>query len=148
VKTSLEKRFEQVSIWAARILLGAVFIYAAMTKIMSPQDFADSVAAYQILPFSVINLLALGLPFFELVCGLLIIIGLFLRIGVLGILTMLAIFIVAQSVGLLRGLSIDCGCFGAHSWLDTNPVMALLRDSIFLAMAIYVYKYCANEQRT
>jgi putative oxidoreductase len=141
MRTTRGNRFWQAGVWMARFLLGTVFIYAAMTKITSPQDFADSIAAYQILPFSVINLLALGLPFFELVCGLLILTGFFIRISTLGILAMLAVFMGALGFELLRGLSVDCGCFGAHSWLDTTPWLALIRDGILLALAIYVYGY-------
>ena len=126
--------------WIGRLILGAVFIYAAILKIGSPQDFADSIAAYQILPFSVINLLALGLPLFELVCGLSVLTGLFIRIGSLGIFALLVIFTGALTIAQLRGLSIDCGCFGAHSWLDTNPWMALIRDGALLALIGFVYK--------
>jgi uncharacterized membrane protein YphA (DoxX/SURF4 family) len=134
-------QFRQWGYRSARLLLGAVFIYAAISKIGSPQDFADSIAAYRILPFSVINLLALGLPVFELICGLLVIIGLFLRTAILGILVMLFIFIGALAVALFRGLSVDCGCFGAHSWLDSNPWISLLRDGILLALALFIYRY-------
>jgi uncharacterized membrane protein YphA (DoxX/SURF4 family) len=130
-----------------RFLLGLVFIYAAISKIGSPQDFADSIAAYQILPFSVINLMALGLPFFELACGLLVLTGSFVRIGLLGILAMLVIFITALVIALLQGISINCGCFGAHSWLDSNPWAALFRDACLLILSILVYKYHLMEAK-
>lgn len=141
VKTKLGIRSQQWAYWTGRFLLGAVFIYAAIVKIGSPQDFADSIVAYQILPFSVINLLALGLPLFEFGCGVLVLTGFLLRIGILGILSMLGIFMGALAIALLRGLSIDCGCFGAHSWLDSNPWVALTRDVILLGLAAFVYKY-------
>ena len=141
-------RFQQWGYGIGRFLLGLVFIYAAVSKIASPQKFADSVAAYQILPFSVINLLALGLPLFELVCGFLVFTGLFLRIGVLGILAMLAIFMGALAIALFRGLSIDCGCLGAHSWLDSNPWIALFRDGILLGFAVFVYRHSLKRVPT
>ncbi len=124
-----------------RILLGAIFIYAAVLKIYSPQDFADGIAAYEILPAAVINILALGLPLFELVCGLLVLSGFCLRVGALGILGMLSVFTGALGIALVRGLSIDCGCFGANSWLDMNPWMALCREVILLAVAGVVYRF-------
>jgi len=138
-------RCQQWGYWMGRFLLGAVFIYAAILKISSPQDFADSIAAYQILPIVVINPFALGLPFFELVCGLLVLTGFFLRVGVLGILSMLIIFIVALAASLLRGLSINCGCFGMHSWFDSNPWIALLRDACLLVISILIYRYHLTE---
>jgi len=136
---SLRKQFQQGAYWTGRLVLGVVFIYAAVLKIGSPQEFADSIAAYQILPFPVINLLALGLPLFELACGLLVLTGFFFRVGVLGVLGMLAVFSAATVIALLKGLSIDCGCFGAHTWLDSDPWMVLLRDGILLAIAVFLY---------
>ena len=131
-------------VWGCRVcqlILGAVFIYAAIFKIGSPQDFADSIATYQILPAPLINLLALGLPVFELVCGVFVLTGFYIRIGVLGILTMLTIFSGALALALLRGLSIHCGCSGAQTWLDSNPWAALFRDTILLSLAVSVYRY-------
>lgn len=132
-------------IWVGRLLLGLVFVYAAAIKIVSPQDFADSIASYQLLPFSAINVLALGLPLFELGCGLMILTGYFSRTGLFGIVAMLALFMVALIISLLRGLSIDCGCFGVHSWLDFNPWLSLLRDAILLGLASFLYKYSFQE---
>jgi len=132
-------RFQAWGYWAGRLVLGIVFIYAAILKIASPQEFADSIAAYQILPFTVIDLLALGLPLFELACGLLVLSGFFFRTGVVGIIGLLAVFVGASITAQLKGLSIDCGCFGAHSWLDSNPWMVLIRDGLLLGLAVFLY---------
>jgi putative oxidoreductase len=136
-----ENRIGKWICWIGRFLLGAIFIYAALSKINSPQDFADTIAAYQVLPTAVINLLALGLPPFEFVCGLLVLSGFHIRIGALGILGMLVIFLGALFMALLRGLSIDCGCFGGHSWLDANPWVAFCRDLVLLVLAYTVYRF-------
>jgi len=135
----LRNRFQQWGCWTARIILGVVFIYAAVLKIASPQEFADRIAAYQILPLAVINLLALGLPLFEFACGLLVLTGFFFRVGVLGILGLLVVFIVAAVAALFRGLSIDCGCFGPHLWFGSNPWVVLIRDGILLGIAVFLY---------
>jgi putative oxidoreductase len=127
-------------LWVGRLFLGFVFIYAAVIKIVSPQDFADSIAAYQILPFSIINVFAWGLPLFELSCGLLILNGRFGRTGLLGIVALLALFIAAFIIAFLRDHSINCGCFGASSWLDSNPWLSLLRDAILLGLALLLYR--------
>jgi putative oxidoreductase len=126
--------------WAARVILATVFIYAAISKLGSPQEFADSIEAYRILPFSVINIIALGLPLFEFTCGIFVLSGFLLRLGLLGTVSMLMVFIFAMTAALLKGLTIDCGCFGAHSWLDSNPWIALIRDAILLSLAVFVYK--------
>jgi uncharacterized membrane protein YphA (DoxX/SURF4 family) len=133
--------------WVGRLFLGLIFIYAAVIKIVSPQDFADSIAAYRILPFSAINVFALGLPLFELSCGLLMLSGRFLRTGLLGIVAMLVVFMAALIIALLRGLSINCGCFGVYSWLDSNPWLSLLRDAILLGVTSFLYRGSLSRLR-
>jgi putative oxidoreductase len=128
--------------WGLRIIrfiLGGVFIYAAISKIGAPQQFADNIASYQILPFAVVNVMAMGLPWFELICGLSVLTGFLIRMGALGILAMLGVFIVALAAALLRGLSIDCGCFGIQSWDESIPWIGFIRDSILLLLALWIY---------
>ena len=134
-----ETRFQQWAYRIGRLILGVVFIYAAVLKMASPKEFGDNIAAYQILPFAAINLLALGLPLFEFACGLLVLSGFFFRVGVLGLLGLLTVFVVATVTALLRGLSVDCGCFGAHSWLNSDPWVVLIRDGILLGIAVFLY---------
>ena len=126
---------------AARFVLGPVFIYSALAKINSPQDFADQIAAYQVVPAFLINPVALGLPLFELVCGILVLSGIHLRTGALGICLMLALFTGTLVLAVARGVSVECGCFGAHSWLDATPRTALIRDLILLAPAAMLYRF-------
>jgi len=145
VKMKIGFQCQQWGYWIGRLILGSIFIYAAIFKMGAPQDFADSIADYQILPVSVINLFALGLPLFELVCGLLTLSGVFFRVGAIGIISMLAVFIAALAVALFRGLSIDCGCFGAYSWLDSNPWIDLLRDGILLGLGVFIYGHSLRQ---
>ena len=122
-----------------RLFLGGLFIYSGLSKIISSKDFADTLASYRILPDAVINLTASGLPFFELACGTLVITGFLVRVGVLGILSMMLTFTAALLSVMMRGVSIDCGCFGPHSWLDTSPTFSLLRDVVLFLVAFFLY---------
>ena len=109
---------------AIRIALGAAFVYAGAIKIQDPSEFAITVASFQILPNLLISLLALALPPFEIICGVLLIVGIWRRPAALGITLFLTIFLIAIAAALARGLTIDCGCFGtgtpsrAKMWLD------------------------------
>ncbi len=98
-------------VFAARLVLGVVFIYASLEKIQNPAGFAQAIYNYRMVPEALINIMAIVLPWLELICGVLIIVGVFVRGSALLIGAMLAVFIVALSSALLRGLDISCGCF-------------------------------------
>ncbi len=123
-----------------RLVLGGIFIYAASQKIATPQELADSIASYHLVPQPLISLMALGLPLFELVCGLLLLTGYFCATGLLSIISLLIVFLAALLTAVVRGISVDCGCFGPQAWLDANPWLSLLRDSALLLCAIYAYR--------
>lgn len=125
-----------------RIVLGVIFIYAASGKINAPQELADSIASYRLVPYPIISVMALALPLFELTCGLLMLTGYLCATGLLSSIAMLIVFLASLLYAVVRGLPINCGCFGAHSWLDANPWIALVRDGVLLLCAIYAYRHC------
>jgi putative oxidoreductase len=96
---------------AVRLILGVVFIYASLEKIQNPGGFAQAIYNYRMVPEALINIMAIVLPWLELICGVLIIVGVFVRGSALLIGVMLAVFIIALSSALMRGLDISCGCF-------------------------------------
>jgi putative oxidoreductase len=124
-----------------QFVLGAIFIYAATLKIAAPQEFADNIAAYHLVPNSIIGPMALGLPLFELACGVFLVTGYFCMTGLLSIIGLLVLFAVAVLFAVVRGLPIECGCFGVQSWFDASPLAALLRDGALLAGAVYTYRH-------
>ena len=129
-----------------RILLGAIFIYAALLKIADPVAFAGSVAAYKILPYFASYLTAAVLPFLELSCGLLLVCGYRVKGGALIIGIMNLVFMIALGAAIVRGLDIDCGCF-KQGGAKTTPWTALLRDVVFLAMTLFVLRVEAKRAK-
>jgi len=122
-----------------RLILAGVFVYAGVLKARSPEAFADGIAAFRILPVPFINLFALGLPVLEVLTGLLLATGYRLRIGAFSSLILSALFAIALLSAGLRGLNIDCGCFGAAAWSRSLGI-ALGRDIALAAMALIVYR--------
>ncbi len=122
-----------------RIYLGGIFIYASMYKISYPLEFAENIASYQIVPYWAVNLMAIVMPWTELICGILLVVGLRSKSAVCMIGGMLVLFIVAISLTLLRGIPIGCGCF--HSLEEPMTWTTLVRDFVWLAMAVHVYYY-------
>lgn len=136
------QRFSPAGIHGAtRFILGAVFIYAAIAKLRSPQEFADSIASYRIIPDPIVNLWAFGLPLFELICGVFLLTRYLCRIGLLSSMSLLIMFFAAILSAELRGLPISCGCFGSRSWLDASLWLSISRDGILLFGAIYSYRH-------
>ena len=119
-----------------RLVLGAVFIYASWDKILNPADFALAVANYQILPKALVNMVALTLPWLEMVCGVSLIIGWISRGSALILAVLLGLFIAALAYSLIRGLDIQCGCFSLTSESAAPLYVDILRDALLLIMAL------------
>ena len=77
-----------------RIILGSVFIYASLDKIQDPAAFSSLIDNYRASPIWLNNLVALILPWIELICGLLIITGYFVPVANLLIFAMLILFVI------------------------------------------------------
>lgn len=125
---------------AVRVILGGVFIYAAVPKIADPVAFAGSVANYQLLPYFWNYVAAAVLPFLELICGILLVTGYRVRTGAFLIALLNLAFIAALASAIARGLDIDCGCF-RQGGDKTSPWTALGRDLVFLAMTFVVLRF-------
>jgi hypothetical protein len=94
-----------------QLLLGAVFIIAALPKIADPPSFSHMIYNYRMLPGPLVNAAGLFLPWFELLTGVALVLGLFRRTASAAIGALLLVFILAIGFNLIRGNPIDCGCF-------------------------------------
>ena len=119
---------------ALRVLLGAVFIYAAYTKLrQSWLLFALSIDSYQLLPEWAVFTLARTLPALELALGVLLVAGVWLRYLSVVAAAILALFFSVMIVSYFRGVGIDCGCFGVGEPLSLKT---LVRDGLLLLAAL------------
>jgi uncharacterized membrane protein YphA (DoxX/SURF4 family) len=124
---------------AARWILGLTFIYASLHKILSPADFAKIVYGYNLFPEIFINLIAIIIPFLELITGLALIIGFYPRSAAIVINGLLLAFIAVLAINLIRGHEFDCGCFSAgQSGYSSSPKVTLLRDIIYFILGLQV----------
>lgn len=94
-----------------QILLGTVFVVAALPKIADPPSFAHMIYNYRMLPGGLVNLAGLFLPWFELLAGVALVLGLWRRTATVAIGALLVVFIAAIGFNLARSNPIDCGCF-------------------------------------
>jgi uncharacterized membrane protein YphA (DoxX/SURF4 family) len=121
----------------ARIVLGGIFVYASLDKLRHPEIFAEALYNYQLLPDAAINLVAIWLPWLELLSGGLLILGLLVPGSIMVLSGLMLVFLGALGINLARGLDIHCGCFVTQS-TDPMTVFTLFRDALFLLLAFYL----------
>ncbi len=115
------------------MLLGAIFLYAGIPKMVDPHSFAASLSTFGLLPQTGITLVALTLPPFEILLGLCLILGFLRHQAALGVFLLCVVFAGAIIQGMLRGLSLDCGCFGAE--VSASAPVTLARDLLLMLLA-------------
>ena len=132
----------------ARLILGGVLFLAGYLKVDEPDKSQMAVRAYEMLPISIANLLGLVLPFVEVAIGALLILGSLTRfMAALGGFTMV-IFIIAIAQAWVRGLNIDCGCFGGGGTVapgETKYLQEILRDLGLVFLALYLIRYPSTK---
>ncbi len=123
-----------------RLFLGGMFVYASWHKVLEPLAFAMSVRGYKIIPFAYSNLFALATSWSELVAGLMLILGIFTRKAAGAIAILLVMFIVAIATVIVRGMTIDCGCFSSEGGASATWLL-IVRNVALLAAAYLIMRY-------
>ncbi len=138
-------------LWTGRLVLGSVFVYAGVAKLIFPNthlwpwfvlkfsirmnlsSFATQVESYQLLSSGASSLLAHALPFVEIALGLLLLIGRGLRLWAGLVSAVMLVFLFAVTRAYLLHMDINCGCFGTPEKLTGWTV---LRDTAFAALGV------------
>ncbi len=126
--------------FALRLAAAAVWIAAGVSELPDLRGFAVQVDRYEVLPAVLVVPFASMLPFIEVFLGLYLAAGLFVRASALAGTILFAVFLGAQVQALIRGLVLDCGCFGTLAQTSVGA-WTILRDIIlgiptFLMLAL------------
>jgi uncharacterized membrane protein YphA (DoxX/SURF4 family) len=125
----------------ARVVLGVLYIYMGLNKALHPVEFLKLVRQYDLVntpPW--LNMIAAGLPWFEVFCGVLLLAGVAVRGSALLSLLMLVPFtalvlnraLAIQAAGALPFCAVrfDCGCgageIGICNKLVENSLLMIL----------------------
>lgn len=122
----------------ARLVLVGVMGYAGISKIGAPSLSVQSVAAYELFGDGVNQFIGYTLPFFEIALALLLLVGLATRYTGAVVALVMAVFIAGIISAWVRGLTIDCGCFGNGGQVaagDTEYGWDIARDAAFVLLA-------------
>ena len=120
-----------------RLVLGGVFIWAGIIKISNPLVFAQDIANYQVFPQIISFFLALFLPWIEVICGVCVLTGILLRSSSAFLICLLVGFLFLIIVTLIRGIDVECGCFGSLG--RQVDYKLLLTDSALLFFSLNIF---------
>ena len=144
-----EERFSRSpwSFWVTgvfRLVLGGIFLVSGLAKIADPVRFLLTLREFRLLPGTMEVFLALYLPWLEFVLGLGTILGILQRTSALLIAGLNGLFVLALASVLLRGIEVDCGCFGLLADIlhlpDLADWKAVVRNLVFIAMGLCLFR--------
>lgn len=126
---------------ALAVILGAAG-YAKFSEAEGLQKVA--VSSYRILPQSLVGPVAFGLPVLEMALAAMILLGFATRAMAICVGVLFVIFIAGIISVWVRGLSIDCGCFGGGGTVSkgqTHYLREIFRDLVFFILAAWIMVY-------
>lgn len=122
-----------------RICVGCFFLYASMSKIPYPAQFAEATANYRIVPYWFLNLGAVILPWVEFVCGLFLVIGFMSRASAILLGFMIILFNSMILINMYWGAPITCGCYDTVG----EPIgwKKIIENAVMLIFIIQIYYF-------
>jgi len=120
-----------------RLLLGGAFVYANWTKLFHADEVARLIYGYRIIHPDLLNLAGIIFPWLELIPGALLLIGILPRSAATLLGGLLAVFIGAAALVMMRGIQIKCGCF-LPLVSDHVDWLMILRNSILILLALQI----------
>ena len=129
--------------WVCRLVLGGLFVFAGYTKLRNPLLFEMAVDTYRLLPPAGVITVARGLPWLEVLLGILLLGG--WKISYMSSFTALLLggFLLTMGITYHRGIEANCGCFGFGERISP---LTLGRDSVLFAMAVFLAGYSWRRQ--
>ena len=121
---------------ACRIVMGAVFVGSGLAKLGDLQAFAIQLHNFRLVPIVAENVVAVLLPWVEVVAGLAMILNVRARSGALVVTGLLLLFTLGVIAAMARGLSFECGCFGKADSSRVGLVKVLQNTGMLLLAAI------------
>ena len=122
-----------------RLAIAATFIVASWDKIIHPDAFASIVEGYQILPLGLVPLVAIWLPWTELVAGVTLVVGAWTRAIGLLLSFLTFVFLVALAQAMARGISVQCGCFSLDTEAAARSWASLWQECLLLVGCLWLW---------
>lgn len=130
----------KVFIFVLRIFIGGMFVYSSIHKIQSPDEFAIAIRGYKLLPIGLTNAFAIFVAWSEVLAGIMLILGVMSRKAAGAILVLLAMFTIAIVTTIVRGIVVDCGCFGTEGNHPTAWPL-VIRNLFLIAATVMIMRF-------
>ena len=131
-----------------RIIVGGIFLISGLAKIADPVRFLLTLREFQLLPRVLESFLAVYIPWLEFLLGLCMVLGILHRTASLMIAGLNGFFIVAIGSVMVRGIEVDCGCFGLLADVlhlpDHADGKAIIRNLVLMGMCLYIFRSNAH----
>ena len=123
-----------------RLGLGAIWLWASVSKLQDPRQFVQAVRAYDATPEWLSKAIGYGLPVIEFAVAVLLILGVAVRMAAATSAVLFLVFLIGLIQASARGIKITCGCFGGGGTTtgSTTYLLDILRDIGLLALAVYL----------
>lgn len=124
--------------WLLYVGVGLFFGVAALLKILDPEAFLSSLLTYRVFTYQQSVALAYFAPVLEMVVALCLLSGIWRKGAALLTTLMLFFFIALVLQGFVRGLEMDCGCFGENQLQGTTDYLLKIGQNLLLLLAVVV----------
>ena len=122
-----------------RLAVAAAFIVASWEKILYPDTFASIIEGYKILPIAVVPLVAVWLPWTQLVASVALVVGAWTRAIGLLFSGLTFVFIAGLVQAMARGIDIQCGCFSLDPEAAARSWASLWQEFLLLAACLWLW---------
>jgi uncharacterized membrane protein YphA (DoxX/SURF4 family) len=124
----------------AKWVIAVVFIYAGIIKVLHPHAFVEDIDNYRMLPYLMVTILAVVMPWVEILSGVFLLYGRYKKGAALSLMVLTFIFLVAITSAVARGLDISCGCFGIDNEATRVSFMKMIEDLVLFIFIFFIFK--------
>lgn len=144
----MKAKLVRTVIFLLGVVLSGVFVRAGLSKIPDPGSFRKTLEGFQLLPAALVMPFSLWIPWLELSLGVFYWVRGFRLASLYGTMLLLAMFCAALSYASIRGIEMDCGCFGASAGA-TSAHHGLLRNAFLMtAGCLLIFREMRERSRT
>ena len=121
-----------------RVILGFLFLYASLDKIIYPSKFAEVIYNYRLLPVELVNICAILVPWIEVFIGIMLLIGIWVDASAFMLSSITFVFTFMIISAIFRGLNIECGCFSLDAEGSLVSWKRVIEDIFILIGGLYL----------